>query len=183
VLILREVLGLSGDEVAEALETTPASVYSALQRAHKTVDARLPDRSQQATLRVLGDTPARALVTTFIDAWERGDVGAVVDLLAADVKLTMPPIPTWFSGRDAVATFLRRQPLAPSVTWRVVPVRANAQLALAHYLWDDVARSFAAHSVCILTVRDREIAELTAFLDQPSFARFGLPDVLLEAPV
>ena len=77
VLILREVLGFSAAEVAETLETTVASVNSALQRARKTVDERLPDQSQQATLRSLGDTRLREIVDGYVDAWMRGDVDAV----------------------------------------------------------------------------------------------------------
>src|SRR6266571_6071827 len=78
VLILREVLGFSAREVAESLETTVASVNSALQRARKSVDERLPDSSQQATLRSLGDQKLRELVGRYVDAWEQGDVDAVV---------------------------------------------------------------------------------------------------------
>ena len=95
VLILREVLGYSAGEVAEALETTPASVYSALQRAHETVDERLPEQSQQATLlRALGDVALREIVDGYVEAWERGDVDAVVAMLAEDATMAMPPIPT-----------------------------------------------------------------------------------------
>src|SRR2546421_6897314 len=71
VLILRDVLGLSAREVAEALDTTPASVDSALQRAHKTVDERLPEESQQTTLRSLGDAALRDVVEHYVDAWQR----------------------------------------------------------------------------------------------------------------
>ena len=97
VLILRDVLGFSGGEVADALDTTPASVYSALQRAHRTVDERLPEQSQQATLRALGDErPARDRRRATWRAWERGDVDAVVAMLAEDAVLAMPPMPTWY---------------------------------------------------------------------------------------
>jgi RNA polymerase sigma-70 factor (ECF subfamily) len=95
VLILRDVLGFSAREVAEALETTPASVDSALQRAHKSVDERLPEQSQQATLRSLGDVALRDVVERYVDAWERGDVEAVVAMLAENATIAMPPMPTW----------------------------------------------------------------------------------------
>ena len=81
VLILRDVLGFSGAEVASVLETTPASIHSALQRAHRAVDERLPELSQQATLRTLGDGALRDLVRRFVDAWERADIAAVVAML------------------------------------------------------------------------------------------------------
>jgi RNA polymerase sigma-70 factor (ECF subfamily) len=178
VLILREVLGFSGAEVAETLDTTPAAVYSTLQRAHKTVDARLPEQSQQATLRALGDEKLREIVDGFVDAWERGDIDALVALLAEDVTVTMPPHPTWFTGRDGVSHFLLTRPLAPRLRWRVLPARANGQLAFGQYLWSDEAASFMAHSVTVVTLRGSAIKELDFFLTPALVERFGLPDQL-----
>jgi RNA polymerase sigma-70 factor (ECF subfamily) len=175
VLILRDVLGFSGEEVAEALETTPASVYSSLQRAHKSVDERLPEQSQQATLRSLADEELRQIVDGFVDAWERNDVDAVVSMLAEDATMTMPPLPTWYRGRQSIATFLRGWPLGGENRWRVVPVRANGQLAFGHYIWDERKRGFLLHDVSVLTLRGARIAELTAFLTPEAFGTFGLP--------
>ena len=98
-LILREVLGFSAREVAGALDTTVSSVNSALQRARKTVAERLPERSQQATLRSLGDEPMRELVEAYLDAWARADVDALRELLAEDVVVSMPPWTFWWRGR------------------------------------------------------------------------------------
>src|SRR2546423_4405898 len=175
VLILREVLGFSGGEVAEALETTPASVYSALQRAHGTVAERLPERSQQAALRSLGDEGVRKIVDDFVGAWERSDIDAVVAMLAEDATVAMPPIPTWYRGREAVAAFLRDVPLRGGRRWRVVPTRANGQLAFGHYLWDDEAGAFTPDGIAVLTLRGDRIAELTIFRSLAVFAPFGLP--------
>src|SRR5919205_2743146 len=109
VLILREVLGFSARETAESLDTTVASVNSALQRARKTVEERLPDQSQQATLRALGDEGLREVVDAYVDAWQRGDVEAVVEMLTEDASFAMPPLKTWFGGRGAVSVFLARR--------------------------------------------------------------------------
>jgi RNA polymerase sigma-70 factor (ECF subfamily) len=176
VLILRDVLGFSGEEVADALDTTPASVYSALQRAHKSVDARLPERSQQATLRALGDDALREVVDAFVGAWQRGDVDALAAMLTDEATIAMPPMPTWYRGRDAVVGFLRRFPLTPDRRWRVVPVGANGQVAFAFYGWDDGARAFVAHSVNLLSFEGARIADQVAFLEPGLFAAFGLPD-------
>jgi RNA polymerase sigma-70 factor (ECF subfamily) len=176
VLILSEVLDFSGAEVADALDTTPASVYSALQRAHRTVDERLPRQSQQATVRELGDARLRELVGAYVAAWERGDVDAVAALLTDDVTLAMPPHPEWFSGRDAVTTFLRGMPLAEGNRWRAVPIAANGQPSLAFYVWDD--GTFTAHGLNVLSLRDERIAEMLTFLDPSLFARFGLRERL-----
>jgi len=177
VLILSDVLGFSGAEVAEALETTPASVYSALQRAHKTVDERLPRQSQQATLRGLGDERLRELVAEYVAAWERGDVDAVAALLTDDVTLAMPPRPEWYAGLDAVREFLRSTPLRAANRWRVIPTAANGQLALAQYLRDEQGR-FSAHGIDVFTLDGDRISEFMAFLDATLFARFGLPNRL-----
>lgn len=180
MLILRDVLGFSGEEVAGALETTAEAVYSALQRAHKTVEARLPERSQQAALRALGDDALREIVDAFVVAWERGDVEAVAAMLAQEAIIAMPPMPTWYQGRDAVAGLLRRSPLAPGMRWRVVRARASGQLSFAFYLWSEETRSFAAHDILVLTMDSARIAELTAFLEPRAFLHFGLSEVWTE---
>ena len=98
VLLLRDVLGFSPAEIAAALDASPAAVYSTLQRAHKAVEERLPARSQQATLRALGDSRLKALVDRYVRAWENGDVAAIAALLTADASFAMPPRPTWYRG-------------------------------------------------------------------------------------
>ena len=176
VLILREVLGFSARETAEALETTPVAVDSALQRAHKTVDERLPKQSQQATLRALGDDALSEVVERYVAAWERNDVEAVVAMLTEDARMTMPPLPTWYSGREAVGTFLRGWPLSDVKRWRLARTSANAQLAFGGYTWDEETGIFTPHSVNVLTLRGAEIEEITAFLTPEAFRHFGLPD-------
>jgi RNA polymerase sigma-70 factor (ECF subfamily) len=177
VLILRDVLGFSAREVADTLDTTPVSIDSALQRAHKTVAQRVPERSQQATLRALGDDVLRATIDRFVSAWERADVEAVKAMLAEDALFAMPPHPTWFTGRDAIVDFLRSRPFRPGWRERVVPTRANGQLAFGHYAWKK--DRFVPHALSVLTLRGQEIADLMVFLTAESFARFGLPETLV----
>ena len=177
VLILREVLGFSAREVAESLETTVASVNSALQRARKAVDERLPARSQQATLRSLGDERVRDLVERFIDAFESGDVDAILALLAEDAAFAMPPYASWYRGRDAIADSWL-MPGGPPPRLRYVPTRANGQLALGTYEWDQRGRRYLPIALDVLTLRDTRIAEVTAFRTTGVFRRFGLPDQL-----
>jgi RNA polymerase sigma-70 factor (ECF subfamily) len=181
VLILRDVLGFSGGEVADALETTTASVHSALQRAHRTVDQRLPERSQQATLRAVDDAALRRVVDAYVNAWERSDVDAVAALLTEEATMAMPPIPTWYAGRNAVARFLRRGPLATRHRWRLVPARANAQLGFGHYEWDERRERFVAHAIQVLTFDGDRIAAIMAFRSPQAFAGFGLPEQLTTA--
>ena len=180
-LILRDVLGFSAREVAGAVETTPAAVDSALQRAHKAVNERLPERSQQAVLRSLDDQSLREIVEGFVDAWERGDVDAVVAMLASDGAMTMPPLPTWYRGREAVAAFLEGWPLSSDRRWRVVPIRANGQLAFGKYIWNREREAFMAHSISVLTLDGEAIAEVTSFLGAELIPRFGLPEEIDQA--
>jgi RNA polymerase sigma-70 factor (ECF subfamily) len=163
-LILREVLGFSGREVAEALETTVPAVNSALQRARKAVDERLPERSQQATLRALGDERLREVVESYMDAMARGDVEAVVALLAQDAVWSMPPLRTWYRGRDGIAAFLANAPLNGQWRWRHLPARASGQAAVGAYAWDAAAGSYRAFALDVLTLRGDRIEQVTSFI-------------------
>jgi RNA polymerase sigma-70 factor, ECF subfamily len=202
VLILREVLGFSAAEAAATLETTTASVNSALQRARNAVEERLPEQSQQATLRSLGDERLNEIVNGYVEAWDRGDVDAVVAMLTEDAAFAMPPLASWFRGREAIGVFLAGWPLSGQWRWRPVRVRANGQEALAFYSWDPERESYLPFALNVLTLRGERISEVTAFIarstpspdraviarlpEQPAdplrfaaaFEQFGLPDEL-----
>ncbi|HYX87153.1 MAG TPA: sigma-70 family RNA polymerase sigma factor [Gaiellales bacterium] len=178
VLILRDVLGFSARETAEALDTTPISVDSALQRAHKRIDGRVPTRSQQTAVRALGDRELRTLVSRFADAWEQHDVDGLVALLIDDARMTMPPQPSWYQGRAAIATFLGRFPLSPDRRFRLLATSANAQPALAAYMSREQTGTFEAESILVLTLRGERIEEITAFRTPAVFPRFDLPEHL-----
>jgi RNA polymerase sigma-70 factor, ECF subfamily len=184
-LILRDVLGFPAREAAEALDTTVASVNGALRRARKAVAERLPSQSQQATLRALGDERLQELTARYIDAWERADVDAIVAMLAEDATFSMPPLPTWYRGREAIAAFISR--FALQDRWRLLPARANGQLAFGCYAWDDERECYTALSLDVLTLSGAHATEVTSFVTPYTedtarqrfaadvFERFGLP--------
>jgi RNA polymerase sigma-70 factor (ECF subfamily) len=202
VLILREVLGFSAQETADSLETTVASVNSALQRARKAVVERLPEQSQQATLRSLGDDGMRQVVERYMDAMGRGDVDAVVDMLAEDATWSMPPLRSWYRGHEALRGFLTVAPLSGEFRWRHLPARASGQLAIGAYSWHGEEGSYLPFALDVLTADGVQIKEVTSFIarstdvsdpavlarwpdtpPEPSkvvavFERFGLPDHL-----
>jgi RNA polymerase sigma-70 factor (TIGR02960 family) len=169
-LILRDVLRFSAAEVADLLDTSTASVNSALQRARKVVDA--PDVSQQSVLRDLGPDGVDEIVTRWSDAWHAGDVNAIVTMLADDARYSMPPLPEWYDGPDAIRAFLTGGPLLSR--WRFLPTTANGQIAFGTYLWDDDADAYLPGGLDVLTIRDGRVAEVTAFLSADLTA-FGLP--------
>jgi RNA polymerase sigma-70 factor, ECF subfamily len=177
VLILRDVLGFAPAEIAVALDTSAAAVSSALQRAHRTIDDLLPEQSQQATLRALGDERLREIVETYTDAWERNDVDGILAMLTHDAAFAMPPRATWYRGHEAIGAFLHRAPLAPERRWRLVLTSAGGQPAFATYLWDE--QRWRAHAIDVLTL-DPEglISDVTAFIDAETVRRFGVPDEL-----
>jgi RNA polymerase sigma-70 factor, ECF subfamily len=177
VLILRDVLGFSAREVAESLETTVVSVNSALQRARRAVAERLPDRSQQATLRSLGDERMRRLVEAYIEAWGRADVDTIRELLAEDAVFSMPPWAIWWQGRDTIAGFSRAAVGACPVTRRIT-TRANGQVAIAAYGLDPLTGRYTASAIDVFTFDGPLIKEITAFVTPEIFPRFGLPSVL-----
>jgi RNA polymerase sigma-70 factor (ECF subfamily) len=202
ILILREVLGFSAAEVAEALDTTVAAVNSGLQRARKAVEERVPEQSQQQTLRQLGDGELRDLVEAYADAWERNDVDTVVKMLAEDAAISMPPLASWFGPRDEMERFLRLWPLSGTWRWKTRLSTANGQPAIGFYAWDEEQRTHLPFALNVLTLRGDKVVDVVAFavraieatereryhrwVDEPAveervagtFERFGLPDRL-----
>jgi RNA polymerase sigma-70 factor (ECF subfamily) len=170
-LILREVLGFSAQETADSLDTTTASVNSALQRARKTIEERLPERSQQATLRSLGDERLREVVQGYMDAMQRGDVDAVVSMLAEDAAWSMPPLAAWFSGHDALAGFLIRGPLSGDWRWRHLPAQANGQAAVGSYCWHEGEQAYLPFALDVLTLDGAQIKEVTSFITRSTISR------------
>jgi RNA polymerase sigma-70 factor (ECF subfamily) len=177
VLILREVLGFSAREVAGTMDTTVASVNSSLQRARATVDKRLPEHSQQANARSLGNRRVRRLVERFSDAFERGDVDTILSMLAEDATFAMPPFAGWCRGRQAIAASWL-MPSLPAADLRYVPSSANAQPALAAYRWNDRKRGYLPIALDVLSLRGEAIADVVAFRTPGLFERFGLPSSL-----
>ena len=185
VLILREVLGFSAQEVGEALDTSVASVNSALQRARKTVEERAPEQTQQATLRELGDDRVRELVDRYMEAWERTDVDTVMEMLAEDASFAMPPLASWFSGEESIRIFLEGWPLSGTWRWRPLQAQANGQPALAFYIWDENEEAYMPFALNVLTFRGERISDVTAFVarateipDGESYARW--PDESID---
>ncbi|SNY80945.1 RNA polymerase, sigma subunit, ECF family [Nocardia amikacinitolerans] len=172
-LVLRDVLGFSARETAELLEISVASANSALQRARAGVEARLPAQSQQRALHTMTDHEIRDLAGQYVAAWESGDVTAIVALLSADAKYSMPPLPEWYAGEAAIREFLLGGPLR--YRWRFLLASANGQLAFGTYLWDDERAVFAAMALDVVAVRDGRIAEVVSFLEPALFPSFGLP--------
>jgi RNA polymerase sigma-70 factor (ECF subfamily) len=182
VLILRDVLGFSARETAAMLDATPVSIDSALQRAHKSIDQRLPSQAQQQTLRLLGDDELGRLVERYVAAWERNDVDALVTMLAHDARIAMPPRPSWYRGREQVAAFLRHYVLTSRTRWRLVRTSTNGQPAAAAYLWVEQAGAFMPEGLHVLTLRGREIEEIMGFRSPAVFPSFGLPESIAARP-
>jgi RNA polymerase sigma-70 factor (ECF subfamily) len=174
-LILTDVLGFAPAEVAEALDATPAAVYSALQRARKATEEAMPEQSQQETLGELGDEHLREIVDRFMEAWESADVERIRALLTDDCVLAMPPWAEWFSGRDAVLEFLPRGPFRSGRRWKLVHTRANGQPAFAAY-WTDGDGAVHAEGIVVLSFSpEGGVNQITSFRDPDLFPKFGLP--------
>ncbi|GAB3752170.1 RNA polymerase subunit sigma-70 [Microlunatus parietis] len=168
VLILRDVLGYPAAEVAGLLDTTPASVNSALQRAHATLaDTTLP-LDQVATPK----GKERSIVAAFVTAFDAGDVSGIVDLLAEQARFTMPPLPAWLDGKDDVIAFLTERVFA--LDWRARPARFNDQPSLACYQpADDGTLELAA--VLVLDLDGDRVTWLASFIGPDLLARIPLP--------
>ena len=175
VLILRDALDWSASETAALLDLSVAAVNSALQRARATMKERLPAKRQEWATSADAEEVERSLLQTYLEAFERHDDRQLVALLAEDVRLAMPPHPTWYQGLASVAAFLEGIAMRPGAPeHRFVPTRANGRPAFGVYRGPaDDLRPFAIN---VVRIEAGQVAEMHFFKYPELFPAFGLPD-------
>jgi RNA polymerase sigma-70 factor (ECF subfamily) len=177
VLILRDVLGFPAREVAVMLQTSEESVTSALKRARGALRDRVPSRDGLEPAPAPNSSAERAIVERLAQAYEAGDLDAMVRLLTDDVRLTMPPLPLEYHGRASAAMFLKTVSLQPGRTFRLVPTRANGQPAFGFYVHSPHGEVGRATGLLVLTLSGHQISAMTHF-DSSVLPAFGLPRML-----
>src|SRR4051812_36323775 len=173
VLILREVLRWQASEVAELLDTSVASVNSALQRARATIDELDLDASGPAWV---DDDDHQELLGKYVEAFERYDVAKLVTLLKDDVVFNMPPFQLWVQGPQNVHDWM----LGPGIECKdaqVLVTRANGCPAVAVYK-QSAPDTWSPFNLAVLEIEDGEIVGITNFLYPELFEPFGLPATL-----
>jgi len=170
VLILCEVLKWQASEVAELLETSVASVNSALQRARATLETRDLSSGEQL------EQPDEELLERYVKAFERYDMEALTSLIHEDATQSMPPYDLWLSGRDDIFTWWWGPGIGCQGS-RVIPaVSANGSPAFGQYKPSESGSGYDPWALQVLEIADGRIAELTFFLDTDRvFPLFGLP--------
>jgi RNA polymerase sigma-70 factor, ECF subfamily len=190
-LLLRDLLGWSAKETASTLGATVASANSALQRARATVKQHLPGSRQEWTRSARPTEAERTVLQGFIDAHERADAAALAELLAAHARAVMPPLATWWEGRDAIVEAMVEVPFQREFgELRLLPTAANRQPAAAAYRRPPGESRFLAIGLNVLRIEDGRLVELSSFPCAPLgpkfseaevpdlFPAFGLPTAL-----
>jgi RNA polymerase sigma-70 factor (ECF subfamily) len=182
VLILRDALGWSAKETAELLDDSVASVNSALFRARSLMRKRLSKRRLEWSRAATPTTDERKLLERYMDATDRADSAALAVLLRDEVRLTMPPFPTWFQGRDEIVLAFELSTERGSSSYlgrlRTVATAANRQPAVAAYVQRPGDSQYRALGVDVLRLEGDRVIEITRFVNADLFAAFGLPSTL-----
>jgi RNA polymerase sigma-70 factor (TIGR02960 family) len=174
-LIARDVLGWPASETASALDTSVASVNSALQRARTTLQAHLPAKRTDWSAGEPNEAE-RALLASFIEAHERGDAALAISIAAQDLRITMPPAPYLFEGLSVIEPLLVNA-FSDGSEWRLLPTFANRMPTAASYQKMPGETVYRAFKFDVLRIVDGRIAEITT-LGPELFPQFGLPATL-----
>ena len=177
-LVLRDALGYRAAEAAEILQCSLDTVNGSLKRARAALAGLLPaDAIAQAPLP--GSAAERDAIGRFTDAFERGDIAALVSMLTDDARLTMPPWPLGFRGAAAAAGLLSTVVFRGGTRrFLLVPTRANGQPAFACYFTDSEAPAASGNGMIVLSLAGSRIGGVTWFLDNALLPRFGVPAAL-----
>jgi RNA polymerase sigma-70 factor (ECF subfamily) len=181
-LILTDVLDWSAREVAELLETSISSVNSALHRARVTLAKHYQGNIQEHPAKLVADERTQKLLNQYVEAWQTADIAGLVALLKKDAILTMPPSPSWYSGKNAIRIFAARTVFADDGMfagkakgrWKLLPVQANAQPAFAIYQRGE-AGNYHFSGIHVLTLKAPQLTQITCFMDPSLSLHFGLP--------
>jgi RNA polymerase sigma-70 factor, ECF subfamily len=176
VLLLRDVLGFSAKEAASLLQTSVAAANSALQRARRTLRERLPRRRLDWTPSSELSAQERALLQRYMDAQLRGDAAALDAVLREDARVSFPPLPLWYDGREPFRKAAERH-AAPG-DYRFVPTGANMQPAAAIYLRRPGDTAFRPLALEVLRIEGGQVVEIVDFGQLGLFAAFDLPAAL-----
>jgi RNA polymerase sigma-70 factor (ECF subfamily) len=169
VLLLRDVLCWPARDVASLLDTTPAAVNSALQRARAQLAAVRPLEEADGEL---AEAEQRMFLERYVSAFRNADMTELAAVLQEDAALEMPPYPLWFAGRDAfIRFFSSRLSLGSNL---MIQTRANCQPAFGYYRRGFDGR-YHMHNIHVITFGRSGIARVTAFIDADLFAKFALP--------
>jgi RNA polymerase sigma-70 factor (ECF subfamily) len=174
VLILRDVLEFTAPEVAALLDTSPAAVNSALQRARAGLSGAALSETDVAEP---DDARSKDIVDRYIQSFEAADVDTLVTLLTDDAVLEMPPVPLWLHGREDYGRFITRVFAMRGTGWRMLATSANLQPAVAAYCRDS-GGAHRLHTLQVFTPTPAGIARNVVFQDQRVFAAFGLRTIL-----
>ena len=175
VLILCEVLRWQAAEVAELLDTTVASVNSALQRARATLDSLELEES-----RITPGAEQHELLAKYVEAFERYDIESLVSLVHDDAVFCMPPIPMWIRGPEDIGRFFLGHGIACKGSRTVIGPMVNGAPSFGQYKPVGPGR-WEPWSLTVLETADGKVTGIHHFLDTANFAKFGLPALLEEA--
>ncbi|QBD75399.1 sigma-70 family RNA polymerase sigma factor [Ktedonosporobacter rubrisoli] len=182
ILLLSDVLSFRAAEIAHLLAISVSAVNSALHRARVTITQHYHTAEQEKMQMQRTDAATNALLARYMQAWETDDVAGLIELLKEDATLSMPPVPSWYRGREAIRTIFLAQPFGSTVSkrWRLLPTRANAQPAFALYVLDEGQDVYSAFGLQLITLAGAQIAEVTIFHGPELVTAFDLPPQLYQ---
>jgi RNA polymerase sigma-70 factor, ECF subfamily len=180
VLILRDVLDWQAAEVANLLEVSVPAVKSALHRARTTLDARQQTVKQEAVTTLMASETLQEQLERYMRVWESADADGLASLLKEEATFSMPPIPSWYQGRESVRGLVSKTIFGgkPEQRWRLQATRANGERAFGLYHWDGEANLYRAYGIQVVTFSGKEIADITTFRVPSLMATFKLPETL-----
>jgi RNA polymerase sigma-70 factor, ECF subfamily len=185
VLILKDVLEWPASDVAEMTGLTTSAVNSALHRARVTLSKNYHQHGIEKVSPSQADLQTQALLEQYVQAWEKADVDGLVALLKEEAVFSMPPSPSWYSGRAAIGRFIAATVFADhgmfpgfaTGRWRLLSTRANRQPAYAIYQKNE-AGEYQAFGIHVIGIQAGQIVEVVSFIDPSLPQRFGLPPAL-----